>query len=81
MTKSQQGFDYHGLDSYKRLALKAAIATGGYTIRNGFKEVAWSRGESAYVVRRGRQHFAIVVEGLGTKNLVADEMYKLTGKS
>jgi phosphoribosylformylglycinamidine cyclo-ligase len=33
------------------------------------------------VVDAGEYYFASVIEGLGTKSLVADEMYKLTGKT
>ncbi|MEX8495659.1 AIR synthase-related protein, partial [Sphaerotilus sp.] len=44
-------------------------------------EVAASRGESAYVVDVGPFYLASIVECLGTKTLVADEMATLTGKS
>lgn len=40
-----------------------------------------SRGESVYIIETPDSYIAQVEEGLGTKNLVADEMYKLTGKS
>jgi phosphoribosylformylglycinamidine cyclo-ligase len=40
-----------------------------------------SRGESAYLMDAGDHFLAHVEEGLGTKNLVADAMYRLTGKS
>lgn len=69
------GVDYNVLDEVKRLAQAAAKSTAGNS------EVAASRGESAYVWEEGDGYRAMVVEGLGTKNLVADEMYKLTGKS
>lgn len=40
-----------------------------------------SRGESAYVVDVGPFYVASIVECLGTKTLVADEMAQLTGKA
>ena len=48
---------------------------------HGFTEVAASRGESAYVVDIGPFYLASIVECLGSKALVADEMHALTGKS
>jgi phosphoribosylformylglycinamidine cyclo-ligase len=50
-------------------------------LRLGFSEVEMSRGESAYLIDAGDYYVAHVEEGLGTKDLVADAMYKLTGKS
>jgi phosphoribosylformylglycinamidine cyclo-ligase len=43
--------------------------------------VTESRGESAYVLDVGPFYLASIVECLGTKTLVADEMQKLTGRS
>jgi phosphoribosylformylglycinamidine cyclo-ligase len=48
---------------------------------HGFAEVADSRGESAYVVDVGPFYIASIVECLGSKALVADEMSTLTGRS
>src|SRR5206468_3729684 len=39
------------------------------------------RGESAYLLEAPDHYLAHVEEGLGTKNLVADHMLELTGKS
>src|SRR3989338_8264062 len=47
----------------------------------GFSEITATRGESAFVWQQGQTLFASVVEGLGTKNLVADDMRKITGKT
>src|SRR3989338_9343268 len=47
----------------------------------GFSEITATRGESAFVWQQGNILMASVVEGLGTKNLVADEMRKITGKT
>lgn len=45
------------------------------------EEVLLSRGESAYVWKQGDVYMASAIEGLGTKNLVADGMRKITGKT
>jgi len=51
-------------------------------LNNGeFQEVEMSRGESTYLIEAAKSYFAHVEEGLGTKNLVTDAMYRLTGKS
>ncbi len=47
---------------------------------HGFSEVRASRGESAYVVDVGPFYLASIVECLGSKALVADEMKTLTGR-
>ena len=80
LTYKQSGVNYKTIDYLKRIAQVA----GENTIKNlpeNYKEVSASRGESAHVVDVGEYYFASVIEGLGTKNLVADEMYKLTGKT
>ncbi|MBI2334478.1 phosphoribosylformylglycinamidine cyclo-ligase [Candidatus Daviesbacteria bacterium] len=73
ITYSQVGDDYSTKDPVKKLAQSAAALTGKY-LKNGFEEVADTRGESAYVWKQGDYYMASVVEGLGTKNLVADEL-------
>jgi phosphoribosylformylglycinamidine cyclo-ligase len=45
--------------------------------RLGVSEVEMSRGESAYLIETPEGYLAHVEEGLGTKNLVADAMYRL----
>lgn len=76
------GVDYSKLDSFKRMCQVAAATTGDLIYRDGesYAEVASSRGESAYLVELGNTYIAHVEEGLGTKNLIADAMYKLTGR-
>jgi phosphoribosylformylglycinamidine cyclo-ligase len=44
------------------------------------REIAASRGESAYVIDAGPFLIASIVECLGSKALVADEIYRLTGR-
>jgi phosphoribosylformylglycinamidine cyclo-ligase len=65
------GVDYSILDAGKRLAIKAALATSGHIERRGGKVLEASRGESAFVFRAGEQTLALVVEGLGTKSIIA----------
>jgi phosphoribosylformylglycinamidine cyclo-ligase len=75
------GVDYGLIDPLKVAAQRAAAATGAQLAAHGFVEVAASRGESAYVVDVGPFYLASIVECLGSKALVADEMAQLTGKS
>jgi phosphoribosylformylglycinamidine cyclo-ligase len=75
------GVDYDVLDPAKRLALEAGRRTAGLLGRRGFEEVAGTRGESAYVVDAGDFLLATLTEGLGTKNLVADAVREITGRT
>ncbi|WP_280150460.1 AIR synthase-related protein [Piscinibacter sp. XHJ-5] len=75
------GVDYDLIDPLKVAAQRAAAATGTHLAAHGFREVTASRGESAYVVDVGPFYLASIVECLGSKALVADEMHRLTGKS
>lgn len=75
------GVHYDLLDPFKILAQKAAKSTDGNIDYLKIKEVAASRGESAFLIDIGNSYLAHVEEGLGTKNLIADAMYKITGKS
>jgi phosphoribosylformylglycinamidine cyclo-ligase len=77
----QAGVDYDKIDPLKVSAQRAAAATADQLARHGFSEVAASRGESAYVVDVGPFYLASIVECLGSKALVADEMARLTGRS
>ncbi len=80
ITYGQVGDNYDTKDPIKKLAQAAARQT---IIKNDstFKEITDTRGESAFVWQQGNILMASVVEGLGTKNLVADEMRKITGKT
>src|SRR5262245_50898574 len=77
MTYAGSGVDYGALDPFKRSAQRAARATAGALRRLGVSEVEQSRGESAYLIETADCFLAHVEEGLGTKNLVADAMYRL----
>lgn len=81
LSYEQAGVNYDLIDPLKVAAQRAAAATGANLAAHGFTEVPASRGESAYVVDVGPFYVASIVECLGTKTLVADEMHKLTGKS
>lgn len=81
MTYSSVGVNYEAMDPFKRLAQLKARETAFNLERFGMKEVEASRGESAYVWEEEDCYRAFVIEGLGTKNLVADETRKITGKT
>lgn len=75
------GVDYDLIDPLKVQAQRAAAQTASQLLAHGMHEVAASRGESAYVVDAGPFYLASIVECLGSKTLVADEMARLDGKS
>jgi phosphoribosylformylglycinamidine cyclo-ligase len=81
LTYDQTGVDYGRIDPLKVAAQRAAALTASQLAGHGFTELTGSRGESAYVVDVGPFHLASIVECLGTKVLVADEMARLTGRS
>lgn len=84
ITYKDAGVDYDALDSFKRMAQRAAHETVGNITRLGFRVLEESYGESAFLITPTDDipyMMALVEEGLGTKNLVADAMYRLTGKS
>src|SRR5687768_2676990 len=77
MTYAGSGVDYRALDPFKRRAQLAGRSTADVIRRLGVSEVEMSRGESAYLIETPESYLAHVEEGLGTKNLVADAMYRL----
>lgn len=81
LTYEQAGVNYDQVDPIKLLAQQSARATAAQLARHGLGEVAASRGESAYVLDAGPFYLASIVECLGTKILVADAVYRETGKS
>lgn len=80
ITYSQVGDDYSTKDPIKKIAQESAAQTAK-NLNNGFEEVTETRGESAYVWKQGDVYMASVIEGLGTKTLVADDTRKITGKT
>ncbi|MCL5438828.1 MAG: AIR synthase-related protein [Patescibacteria group bacterium] len=81
ITYSQVGDNYDTKDPIKKLAQTAAKKTSLNLNTHGFEEISDTRGESAFVWKQGKTLMASVIEGLGTKNLVADGMRKTTGKT
>lgn len=78
LTYAATGVNYDAMDPLKRMAQKAAAST----LKNsGINEVLMSRGESAYVWEEKNSFRASVIEGLGTKNRVADAVRMITKKS
>ncbi len=76
------GVDYDAMDPFKVLAQARARRTDRNAERLGVTARAETRGESAFgFVLPDSTICAHVDEGLGTKNLVADAMRKLTGRS
>jgi phosphoribosylformylglycinamidine cyclo-ligase len=75
------GVDYEVLDRVKREAIAAAASTSSLAALSGAVEFPDSRGCSAYVFKIGDLTLATVVEGLGTKAVLADQFLELTGIS
>lgn len=72
------GVDYTLIDPLKKLAQNLAKTTSTHS---NIKVIEESRGESAFVWEEEDAFRAFVIESLGTKNLIADEMRKITGKT
>jgi phosphoribosylformylglycinamidine cyclo-ligase len=81
LTYKQSGVDYSRIDPLKVMAQKAALGTAGNLRAAGFNEITASRGESAYVIDMGDWYMASILECLGTKSLVADQVRLITGKT
>jgi phosphoribosylformylglycinamidine cyclo-ligase len=81
LSYESSGVDYDQLDAFKRACQKAAATTVAALARHGLSEPPGIRGESAYLMESPDGYLAHVEEGLGTKNLIADAMLKLTGRS
>jgi phosphoribosylformylglycinamidine cyclo-ligase len=77
----RSGVDYEVLDEVKREAIALASATAPLLGAAGGFEVGESRGSSAYVFDVGGTTLALVVEGLGTKSIIASEYLAATGVS
>ena len=75
------GVDYDVMDTFKRACQVAAAKTRHGLAAHGFTEPDEVRGESAYLIETPDAYVAHVEEALGTKILVADAVYELTGQS
>ena len=76
----EAGIDYGVLDAAKRLALSQAIATSPQLEARGGRAHDGSRGQSAFTFEFGGQTLALVVEGLGTKAMLARQYLDATGE-
>jgi phosphoribosylformylglycinamidine cyclo-ligase len=76
----EAGIDYEVLDAAKRLALENALATSPMLSAHGGAAHDESRGQSAFVFDFGGQTMALVVEGLGTKAMLARQYMDETGR-
>ncbi len=76
---SDAGVDYDALDAGKRDALTAALATSPLLAARGGAALDGSRGEPAFVFRFGEQTLGFVLEGLGTKSVIARVVAEQTG--
>ena len=72
ITYAQVGDDYDTKDPIKKIAQSSASKTATNLNKHFFSELIGTRGESAYVFKNKNITLATVIEGLGTKNLVAD---------
>ena len=81
ITYAGSGVNYQELDPAKKLAQEGALKTAKNLRKIGYKEIYNTRGESAFVWEQGNFLMASVIEGLGTKNLVADITSKITKKT
>jgi phosphoribosylformylglycinamidine cyclo-ligase len=73
------GVDYETLDAGKRLAMTAALSTSSLLSARGGNALDASRGEPAFVFELDGRAFAFVVEGLGTKSMIARQVLERQG--
>jgi phosphoribosylformylglycinamidine cyclo-ligase len=73
------GVDYEALDAGKRRALAEALSTSPLLAARGGRALDASRGEPAFVFELAGRSLAFVVEGLGTKSLIARQVFERQG--
>jgi phosphoribosylformylglycinamidine cyclo-ligase len=78
-TYSDAGVDYGTLDAGKRSALTAALATSALALARGATLDDDSRGEPAVVFEFEGRAMAMVLEGLGTKSVIARQVEEQLG--
>src|SRR5438309_1988742 len=76
---SDAGVDYDALDAAKRLAIAKALSTSGLLTARGGHALDSSRGEPAFVFELAGRAFAFVLEGLGTKSIIARRVLEEQG--
>ena len=75
------GVDYETLDAGKRLAIAGALSTSALLAARGGQALDASRGEPAFVFELESRAFAFVVEGLGTKSVIARQVLEEQGSN
>lgn len=78
-TYRDAGVDYETLDAGKRLAMAGALETSSLLGAHGARAIDSSRGEPAFAFELGGRTLAFVVEGLGTKSIVARQVLEEQG--
>ena len=73
------GVDYDALDAAKRLAMAEALATSPLLLARGGRARDDSRGAPAFVFELEGRLLALVVEGLGTKSIIARHVLETQG--
>jgi phosphoribosylformylglycinamidine cyclo-ligase len=73
------GVDYDALDAGKRMAMARALATSPLLGARGGEAFDASRGEPAFVFGFDGRSFAFVMEGLGTKSVIARHVLERHG--
>lgn len=73
------GVDYDALDAAKRLAMAKALSTSPLLAARDALALDASRGEPAFVFELDGRAFAFVVEGLGTKSIIARQVLEGQG--
>ena len=76
---SSSGVDYEALDAAKREAISSALSTSALLLARGGRALDASRGEPAFVFELGGRALALVVEGLGTKSIIARHVLERHG--
>ena len=79
ITYSAAGVDYDALDAGKRMAMAKALSTSALLGARGGRSLDESRGEPAFVFELGGRTLAFVVEGLGTKSIIARHVLEAQG--
>jgi phosphoribosylformylglycinamidine cyclo-ligase len=73
------GVDYDALDEGKRQAIAGALATSSLLLAHGGRALDASRGEPAFAFELDGRTLAFVMEGLGTKSVIARHLLERHG--
>jgi phosphoribosylformylglycinamidine cyclo-ligase len=75
----EAGVDYEALDEAKRAAMTLALSTSSLMAPAGARAIDASRGEPAFAFELDGRTLAFVVEGLGTKSMIARQVLEGQG--